>query len=155
MNHITLRVATLEDLPILYSFEQGIITVERPYDPTLADDPINYYDIKAMILSEEVEVIVALFQEDIVGSAYAKIKKAQPYLKFNSYAYLGFMYVRPEYRGRGISRLVIDRLTDWARSQNLTELRLEVYAENSSAIKAYEKAGMTKNMIEMRMAIKP
>ena len=153
MSAITLRSATLEDLPILYSFEQGIITVERPYDPTLAEDPINYYDIKAMILSDEVEVIVALFQEDVVGSAYAKVVKSKPYLKFDSHAYLGFMYVRPEYRGRGISGQIIDRLTDWARDRNLTELRLEVYAENSSAIKAYEKAGMTKNMIEMRKVI--
>ena len=154
MDAITFRSATLEDLPILYSFEQGIITAERPYDPTLAVDPINYYDIKAMILSGEVQVTVALFQGDIVGSAYAKIVKAKPYLKFESYAYLGFMYVRPEYRGRGISGQIIEQLTDWARSQNLTELRLEVYAENSSAIKAYEKAGMTKNMIEMRINIK-
>ena len=39
-------------------------------------------------------------------------------------------------------------------SQNVTELRLDVYINNIAAIKAYEKAGFTSHMIEMRMSLK-
>jgi hypothetical protein len=48
MSKINIRQARL-DLNILLEFEQGIITAERPYDPTLQEGKINYYDIEKMI----------------------------------------------------------------------------------------------------------
>jgi ribosomal protein S18 acetylase RimI-like enzyme len=41
----------------------------------------------------------------------------------------------------------------WAKERGLTEVRLEVYSVNQSAIKAYEKAGFTPNLLEMRLEI--
>lgn len=141
------------DLPVLYDFEQGIVEVERPWDPTLQEDHINYYDIKAMILSDAAEVKVATAGDEIVGSGYVKIKKALPYQRYKQYAYVGFMYVKPNYRGQGISDMIIESLTEWAQANNLTELRLNVYQDNDSAIRAYEKSGLKKHMIEMRKKI--
>ncbi|RYG29242.1 MAG: GNAT family N-acetyltransferase, partial [Chitinophagaceae bacterium] len=54
-------------------------------------------------------------------------------------------------RGRGINKMIIAALKDWAVSKNIDELRLEVYFPNSPAIRAYEKIGFSKHMIEMRM----
>lgn len=153
MNHLNIREATLADLPILLEFEQGIIEAERPFDPTLKTGHINYYDIKEMIQSKDVEVLVALIGGELAGSSYIKIKEAKPYLDHNFYGYIGFMYVKPNYRGQGISTKMINELTIWARTRNLNEVRLEVYSENQSAIKAYEKSGITKHMLEMRKKI--
>lgn len=153
MSPITFRSATLKDLPILYQFEQGIISVERPFDSTLKPDPINYYDLKAYILSNEVEIIVALNENIIISSGYAKIIPAKPYHNHSKYAYLGFMYVKQEYRGKGIINGITEQLKSWARSKKISEIRLNVYNDNDSAITAYEKAGLKKHMIEMRMRI--
>lgn len=153
MKKIHLRPATQNDLPILYDFEQGIIAVERPYDETLKPGHINYYDIKAMIESSKTEVIVAVVENEIVGSAYIAIKAAKPYLKHAYYGYLGFMYVKPEYRGMGINQKIIEELKVWAKTKNINELRLDVYSDNHSAIRAYEKAGFKKNLINMRIGI--
>lgn len=46
MNLIYIRKAQLSDLATLLEFEQGIITAERPYDPTLKEEKIHYYDIE-------------------------------------------------------------------------------------------------------------
>ena len=35
MDQLKIRVATIKDLPLLLEFEQGVITAERPFDPTL------------------------------------------------------------------------------------------------------------------------
>jgi len=153
MENIQYRSARLDDLPILYEFEQGIVSVERPYDPTLIPGHINYYDIKAMIQSEDVEVLVAEVDSEIVGSGYVKIKEASSYLKFEKYAFVGFMYVKPDFRRIGISQMIIKRLSAWAKSKGLTELRLGVYEENFGAIAAYEKLGMKKHTVVMRMEI--
>jgi len=146
-----IRNATLEDLPVLLEFEQGIITAERPFDPTLDKDPISYYDLKEMILDEKTCVIIAETEDVIVGSGYAKSKKAKHYLDHENYAYLGFMFTHPDYRGMGINALVVDELVKWSRSQGFVEIRLTVYDDNLPAIKAYEKVGFKKHLIEMRI----
>jgi hypothetical protein len=46
MNPLKIRKAKLEDLNTLLEFEQGIITAERPYDPTLKQGTISYYNIE-------------------------------------------------------------------------------------------------------------
>ncbi len=153
MREIQFRSAVVSDLPTLLEFEQKIIKVERPFDVTLKPDPISYYDLKEMILSDQAEVFVATAGDQIVGSAYAKIKEALPYLNHENYAYLGFMYVVPEYRGQGINGKIIDEISIWVKSKNLTELRLNVYDQNHTAIRAYEKAGFEKHITTMRIDI--
>lgn len=153
MMNVVLREAKIEDLPTLLEFEQGIIQFERPYDETLKPDPISYYDIEEMIDAADVAVYVAEVDNQIVSSAYAKIKTGKPYLQHNEYVYLGFMFVRPAYRGKGINGMIMDKLKEWTKSKNLTEIRLDVYADNDAAIRAYEKAGLKKHMTTMRVRI--
>lgn len=153
MSTVKFRVATTKDLPILLQFEQGIITAERPFDPTLKPDPISYYNLKELILSDKAEVIVAETNSKIIASGYAKILQGKPYHIHNNYAYLGFMYVKPEYRGKGIIQGIVGELKKWAESNDLTEIRLEVYDDNDAAIRAYEKSNFKKYMVEMRMLI--
>lgn len=151
MKPIITRSAAVEDLDTLLDFEQGIVAAERPFDPTLKAGEIHYYDLKALILSPEAQVVVALAGDEIVGSGYAQIREAKDYLQHSRYAYLGFMYVKPAFRGQGINQKVLDALTYWIKQQGIAEIRLEVYAENAGAKRAYEKAGFTPNLLEMRM----
>ncbi len=143
----------MADLPTLFEFEQGVITAERPFDPTLKSGQIHYYDIEKMIAAPDVELLVAEINNEVVGSGYARIENAKPFLQHNRHAYLGFMYIMPQWRGNGINKKILDKLTEWVQQHNITELRLDVYQPNIAAIKAYEKAGFTKHMIEMRKGL--
>lgn len=147
------RTATREDLLVLLGFEQGIVAWERPFNPTLKPDPISYYDIGELIDLDTAEVIVAVDGERIIGSGYVKIRQASDYVQPSEYAFLGFMFVDPDYRGRGVNRLVMDALLDWAKARELTEVRLQVYSGNDSAIRAYEKTGFTPLLLEMRRTL--
>ena len=151
MEQIIIREANLQDLDTLLEFEQGIVTAERPYDPTLKPGRINYYDLAAYITDNEIGVFVAELDSVVVGSGYALIRDAKPYLKHQQYAYLGFMYVAPAQRGKGVNKRIIDALKTWALERGITEIRLEVYADNQAAIKAYSKVGFTPNLLEMRI----
>ncbi len=150
---ITTRLATPADLPVLLEFEQGIITAERPWDPTLREDPISYYDVGAMVMAEDVAVVVAVDGDLIVGSGYAREKASDHYVTPAVHCFLGFMFVREEYRGRGVNALVTAALLDWARERGLTEVRLRVYADNAGAIRAYEKVGFKPHLVEMRREV--
>jgi GNAT superfamily N-acetyltransferase len=46
------------------------------------------------------------------------------------------------HRGKGVNAVIIEALKEWCRSQNITELRLDVYNDNPSAIRAYEKQAL-------------
>jgi ribosomal protein S18 acetylase RimI-like enzyme len=47
----------------------------------------------------------------------------------------------------------MDELYVWIREREIKEVRLEVYAANAPAIKAYVKAGFKPDMVEMRMEL--
>lgn len=150
MNDITIRKAEPGDLPVLLQFEQGIITAERPFDPTLKEGHINYYDIAEMITAPNVELLVAEAGGELIGSGYARIESVKIYLKHRHHAFMGFMYVVPEHRGKGVNKMIIEGLKQWVNLQGITEMRLQVYNDNDPAIKAYERVGFVKHMIEMR-----
>lgn len=148
-----IRKATIDDLPVLLEFEQGVIAAERPYDATLKQGLIHYYDITQMIAAEDVELVVAEIDGALVGCGYARILPSKPFVHHSHYAYLGFMYVRPAYRGKGINAAIISRLKEWALSKGLVEMQLEVYDQNDAARKAYEKFGFRNHLITMRLDI--
>ena len=154
MNGLRIRDARPSDIPQLLQFEQELVKAERPFDPTIRPDPVSYYDLREYVTSGMVKVVVAEVDGKIVSSGYAYEKEARPYLDHATYAHLGFMYTVPEYRGKGINKKLIDVLLDWARSNELTEVRLTVYDDNTSAIKAYEKVGFTNHLQEMRLRLK-
>ena len=147
------RKATLNDLPVLLRFEQGLIEAERPMDPTIRDGQINYYDISLLITQDQSDVFVVVTDNKIVASGYAKIKDDRHYLKHKKQGYLGFMFVPEEHRGKGLNKLILDALLKWCKERNIFETRLDVYDTNTAAIRAYEKAGFTKHMINMRLNI--
>jgi len=153
MNPITYRTATLEDIPTLLEFEQKLIAFERPFDSNLKDS-CTYYDLSYLIESNNAELIVGTHNNEIITSGYAKIVDAQPYHKNSKYTYMGFMYVKPEFRGQGVIQSLIEKLKTWSKSKNIFEARLEVYNDNVSAIKAYENNGFNRHMIEMKHYLK-
>lgn len=152
-NNTIIRPATNTDLPKLSEFLQSLVAAERPFDSTLKEGEIFYYDIQNLILDKATEVLVVDNGNQIIGCGYAQIRTAKAYEKHESFGYLGFMFVSPEFRGKGISNLLLTDLKKWVLLQGITEVRLEVYHDNEAAVKAYEKAGFKKIITTMRCNI--
>jgi GNAT superfamily N-acetyltransferase len=153
VNEIEIRSASLDDLNTLLEFEQQVVEAERPFNDDIKNGAVSYYDLEELILSTKAELLVAEFENKAIGSGYAKILKSKPYMKHEFHAYFGFMYVEPTFRGRGINKKILNSLKEWSRSHGVVNFSLDVYAENQSAISAYEKAGFKSNLIEMTMSL--
>ena len=151
---ITIRKAIIEDLPVLFEFEQGVLRTERPMDETLKLKNTYYYDIPNLIEDSSVEFVVAEINDIIAGCGYARIKKARDCFQFDQFSYLGFMFTKEDYRGRGVNKKIMNYLYNWSFSKGINEVRLEVYPTNIPAIKAYEKLGMTCSMQTMRIDLR-
>ena len=153
MSIISTRIATINDLKTLLEFEQGVVKAERPLDPFLGKGELIYYNIPELITSENIHFLVAVIDNELVASGYVRIEKSMLYHKNVIHGYIGFMYVKPSFRGQRISGLILEQLKKWAKENNLKELRLDVYSNNTNALKSYERFGFTKSLVNMRMEI--
>jgi GNAT superfamily N-acetyltransferase len=62
----------------------------------------------------------------LFGSEYGEIKR---------------MYVRPQFRGQGFGKLMVNHLSEYARTQGVLLLRLETGIHQREAIDLYERMG--------------
>tara|TARA_B100000780_G_scaffold79906_1_gene54313 strand:- start:5375 stop:5827 length:453 start_codon:yes stop_codon:yes gene_type:complete len=148
-----IRRVKKEEISFLLKFEQELVEFERPFDSTLKEEKISYYDILSKINSKDSCVLVAEVNDKLVGSGFIDIVKAKPYLKHNYYGSLGFFYVKKEYRGRGVNKSILNGLIKWAKKSNIFEIRLQVYDKNSDAKSVYLKYGFEPTLLEMRLKI--
>lgn len=146
-----LRSATIEDLPILLTFEQGIVKAERAFDITLKESEIHYYDLSKMIDNENARVLVVEINSEIVASGFVQILDAEAFNKFDKYSSFRFMFVKEAHRNKGLNKMILDGLIEWSDSKNIKEIKLHVYDENTPAVNAYLKAGFKKIMVEMHL----
>ncbi len=58
-----------------------------------------------------------------------------------NYGELKRMYVRPQFRGLGLAKLLLDHLANFARSHKVGVLRLETGIHQHAAIGLYERMG--------------
>ena len=150
MNSLVIRTAHNDDISQLKAFEQGVIKAERPFDDTLNQGHIQYYDIDSLICDDQIELVVGEIDQQIIACGYAKIMKAKAYVQYSFYSYLGFMYVAPSNRGAGINKRLINHLAHWSQEQCVFHLHLDVYRDNETAVRAYEKYGFRPYTMEMR-----
>jgi hypothetical protein len=68
---LIVRHAKIEEIETLLEFEQGIVAAERPFDSTLKDGEIHYYDLAKLIESSLSAVFVAELDGELIGSGYA------------------------------------------------------------------------------------
>ena len=59
-------------------------------------------------------------------------------------AQLVSMWTAPEYRGRGVGRLLVEAVVDWAAGRGVRLLSLMVTAPNETAQRFYERLGFEK-----------
>jgi len=155
LNNLIIRKALLKDQKTLLDLEQEVVEAERPYNPSIKPKNAIYYDLKTLLTDSLSHLLVAESEGKIIGTGYAQIKTSKGSLKHDKHAYLGFMYVAPHCRGLGINKLIMEKLIDWSKQQNIYDLYLDVYADNDAAIKAYEKVGFVKSLVEMQMKVEP
>jgi len=151
VTEVSYRPAIEADLSALLAFEQGVVTAERPFNDTLKPGIVHYYDLAALIASDESLVIVAEHAGHAIGTGHATQKRSLDYLKHDRHAYLGLMYVDLEYRGQGIILKIMSTLIEWARERGITDYYLDVFTGNESALQAYEKFGFRPSLIEMKL----
>lgn len=148
---LTVRKARIEDYSSLAALEQKVIGAERPYNSSLKEKDAYYYDIEKLISDRDSRLIVGEIFGDIIATGYVQVRQSKPALDHDIHGYLGFMYVAEEYRGLGLNKMILQDLVGWGQQQGVIDFYLDVYSENDSAVRAYEKFGFRGSLLEMKL----
>lgn len=151
---IKIRKATCQDLPILRDFEQRLVSYERKIEETLVQEgSIQYYDLEELLGSQIAHIVLVEIEGRSIGCGLIDIRDNFPFHNKKQYGYLGLIYVDENYRGQNIGTQIVDKLVGWAKLQGISEIRLQVYASNLSAIKSYKKQGFQSYIEELKLSI--
>lgn len=112
---------------------QLISELESGLSQDYAPESRHGYSVEKLI-RENVAFFVACYDGlpigcggvQIFGTEYAEVKR---------------MYVRPQYRGMGFSKQILNHLIDYTRQHGLSVVRLETGIYQKEAIGLYEKMG--------------
>ena len=111
---------------------QLIDELEATLAPHYPDESRHGYSVEKL-MQQGVVFFVARHEDRLAGCGGVQI--------YADYAELKRMYVRPEYRGTGLSKLILKQLADYSLGQGIRTLRLETGIHQLAAIGLYEGFG--------------
>lgn len=106
--------------------------LDAELEPLYARESRHGYSVERLV-AEGVDFFV--LRRDGVPAGCGGIKLE------GSYAELKRMYVRPQFRGMGLSKRMLEHLSIHAQSKGISLLRLETGIHQHAAIALYERAG--------------
>jgi len=136
-NKFLIRTANENDVPAIFALIKELAEFEK-----LADQ-INTTEneLRKTLFGEDrfVEILLAEFNGEIVGQALF-FKNFSTFLGKPG-IYLEDLYVKPEMRGKGIGKMLLDKIISIAKKRNYGRVEWSVLDWNESAIDFYKKIG--------------
>ena len=144
---MVIRKATLDDHDELCVLISEVDEFHRSNLPQRFREPeglTREWDyFRSLITDEDVGFFVAEEERELVGFVHAVVRDSRdiPILVPRRYAFIDSIAVREELRGTGIGRVLMERAHEWATSMGATEMELNVFEFNETAIAFYRKLG--------------
>jgi ribosomal protein S18 acetylase RimI-like enzyme len=144
---ISIRKATADDYKPLRELFDEIDALHRNNLPHIFQKPggsvqeQEYYS--GLIADENVALLVAETGERLVGFIHAVCRDtpAIPVLVPRRYAIVESIVVKAGFQNRGLGRILMDKMQEWAIEKNALSIELNVYEFNRTAISFYERLG--------------
>ena len=137
--HIHLRLATEQDITTILNFINGLAEYEKLADQVVATEE----KLRTTLFGAKpyAEVVIAEYQQQAAGFA----------LFFHNYStflakpgiYLEDLFVLPQYRGKGIGKVLLSYLAKLAIERDCGRLEWSVLDWNQPAIEFYQAQGAT------------
>jgi putative acetyltransferase len=130
-------VVIVEERPDTADAVQLILELESHLAPLYPRESRHGYSVDKL-LREGVAFFVARVDGLPAGCGGIQLVGAED---GDAYGELKRMYVRPAFRGRGVGKLLLAHLADYARQRGVDVLRLETGVHQVEAIGLYERFG--------------
>lgn len=158
MASVRIRQATLDDFGAINALVQPVHddhVAAHPEQFRLTGSAFPIERLTDLLAVGTSCLLVAQIGGDIVGFLAATVREAPPFpaLVQRKTVYVDIVAVSEGVRGQGIGSHMMQRTIDWARSQRIGELELNVFDFNDRAIKFYERLGMKSKSRRMSLPL--
>ncbi|GGP23061.1 N-acetyltransferase [Silvimonas iriomotensis] len=151
-----IRAALTQDLPALCRLSDEINHEHHAGAPDVfvlsqpGDEATQAWWHSAMSASDSV-VLVAQHGDQVCGFISAKVTEppVPPFIRARREARIGTIVVAASHRRQGVGEQLLGAARAWAKAQGAVTLYLQVFSFNESAIRFYEKHGLTVQSVFM------
>ncbi len=138
-------------------YEEGLIKEKETFRDFLTKDAgaAEYIrnQFKGSSESEDGFLLIAFEHEEAIGFCYCYIKDNYQIYQPLKLGYIDIYFVKPQFRGQGISTRFRDISNEWFKKKGITQVALDVYPENKTAYNIYKKWGFEGMCINMKLNI--
>ena len=140
---IEIRLARDKDIQILQNLNDEVFVDNKNYDIDLdmnwAKGEAGKKYFSELVLRKDALCLIASDGLKNIGYLAASSKDID--YRNSKYAEIENMGVTPEYRGKGIGNLLMDKCVEWAKSNGYQKLFVTSYIANNGAVNFYKKNG--------------
>ena len=147
-----IRKATVDDIPAISELYREQFREMAKLIPDFikeGDQSIEFLD--KTISNDDSDILVYENDGIVVGFILLQAKE-RPDFDFmlpGKYCYIMDIIVTESSRGKGFGTALMNSAKDWSKEQNCSFINLDVLANNTGAIKLYEKLGFIPKAQEM------
>lgn len=135
---VQIRAATSADVPVIFRFVRDLATFEKLIDEVEATEE----KLTATLFGPApVAECILAFGDDHEPAGFAIFFKSYSTFLARPGLYLEDLFVRPEYRSRGIGKALLTYLASLANQRNYGRVEWSVLDWNTAAIAFYESFG--------------
>lgn len=136
-NKIFIRTANENDVPTIFALIKELAEFEKLSDKINT----NEHELRKTLFGENkfVEILLAEYDHVVIGQALF-FKNFSTFLGKPG-IYLEDLYVKPEMRGKGIGKALLDKIISIAKERNYGRVEWSVLDWNEPAIEFYKKIG--------------
>lgn len=142
---VTIRCAFNSDLDAVLQLDQELIRHDLRYDPTLdpnwsfSEEGLSFF--RNRIAGEDGIVVVAVSGGEIVGYLCGGRCEPESYRRTGPMAEVDCMFLREEFRGRGVGEKMMGRFLEWCRENGIARVRVVACADSAGAVGFYRRMG--------------
>jgi len=142
-----IREATTADLPAIERMWQALTAEMHAADARfqLAGDALTRWrnDAPHWLAAASHGMWVVEIDAHVVGFADAELWRAPPMYVDEAIAFINHLYVVPAYRRKGLGRVLLDRVQQWAVAKRCNHLQWRTLAANASGRAFWQAVGGT------------
>ena len=95
------------------------------------------------------KVFIAIEDGEIVGILLCMLKSWKKYTILDRILYIDAIFVKKEFRGKGIGAKLIERAIKYAKERGAKAIILDVHSKNYRAVEFYKKIGFQDYYLKM------
>ncbi len=157
MEIIEYRIAVEGDIDAIMSLWQESRMYHEKLDSRLSMVPDAASKVQGycqeQLSSDSASYVLAIEDQQPIGYISVQLQKGPPVFEYPQIGFIDGLYVKDEYRRRGIGKKLVSLALEWLQDKAIVRIQLTVAALNQGGIDFWKNCGFTELMYRMNMQL--